>query len=374
MEFGHLKRTKVSRFKRLLKWSILTILGLILVFLAFGYWFLSLIPKTDPQFDPSKVTVQSLPYLDGNIISKRGKILAVVTSTNKMGESEKNTGYELTELSRAYYVFLANGFEVDISSPKGGNPPMVIDDDDMGVYDFAFLNDTVAQQKTKNTIPISDVDATEYQAVYFVGGKGAMFDFPDNAHIQSIICEYYQSEKVIGAICHGPAALINVTTQGGQNILKGRSVSSFTNKEELFLIPDAKGIFPFLLEDKLKEKGAKFIEGTMYLENVVKDGNIITGQNPWSTWKVAESMVKQMGYVPKKRTLTPEENAIKVLQDYEDLGYEASKELITQMSSTGLEMDRTVLATHSLVAAIQWNIKKSSHLIRLTKHAKDEEI
>src|SRR5690606_7203536 len=112
---------------------------------------------------------------------------------------EMSTGYELTELSRAYYVFQANGFVVDIASPLGGKPPVVIDDDDMGVFDYAFLNDSIAQKKANNTIAMQAVNADEYAAIYFVGGKGAMYDFPQNKYIQSIVRDFYESGKVIGA-------------------------------------------------------------------------------------------------------------------------------------------------------------------------------
>jgi putative intracellular protease/amidase len=360
----------MSRFKKILKWSLLSILGLALVIFAFGYWFISLIPKPDVSYDVSETVVESIPYLAENPLPYRGKVLTVVTSTDIMGTSGKPTGYELTELSRAYYVFQGNGFEVDVASPKGGNPPMVIDDEDMGIYDYAFLNDPVAQQKINNTIAIDQVDSALYKAIYFVGGKGAMFDFPDNPHIQSIVSHYSQSGKVIGAVCHGPAALVNVTLEGGQSILKDLSVSSFTNKEELFLIPDAQDIFPFLLEDKLVENGANFNEGTMYLENVTHDGNIITGQNPWSTWRVAETMIEQLGYEPKRRAITSEENAIQVLESLEDHGFKSAKELITEMAENSLEMNRTLLAMHSMVAAMQWNVAKSYQLVRLVSHAK----
>lgn len=364
----------MSKFKRILKWSAITILGLALALFTFGYWFMSLIPKPDTDFDPSKTVVQSLPYLKENPMPYRGKILAVVTSTEEMGTSGKPTGYELTELSRAYYIFQANGFEVDVASPKGGNPPVIIDDEDMGVYDFAFLNDPVAQQKTKHTIPMAAVDSTDYEAIYFVGGKGAMYDFPNDEHIQSIVANYFESGKTIGAVCHGPAALVNVTLDGGQPLLKDKSVSSFTNQEELFLIPDAETIFPFLLESKLVENGAKFVAGTMYLENVVSDGNIVTGQNPWSTWKLAESMIYQMGYLPKKRITTSEENAIRVLGSFEEHGFKAARNLITEMSDDSLKMNRTLLAMHGIVAAMQWNIIKSIRLIRLVSHAKSVSI
>ena len=160
----------MSRLKKILKWSLLSIAGLAIVLFAFGYWFLSLLPAAPAQSEISKTSPRSIPYLTENPIPSRGKVLAVVTSTDTMGKSGKATGYELTELSRAYYVFQANGFEVDIASPKGGNPPVIIDDEDMGLYDFAFLNDPLAQQKAKNTLEIAAVNADDYEAIYFAGG------------------------------------------------------------------------------------------------------------------------------------------------------------------------------------------------------------
>lgn len=361
----------MSRFKKVVKWLLITTLGLAFMLFAFGYWFMSLIPKPSERYDISNSEIQSLPYLSENQIENRGKILAVVTSTETMGSTGKATGYELTELARAYYVFLANGFEVDVASPKGGQPPVIIDDEDMGVYDFAFLNDPVAQQKTENTLAMAKVDTSLYDAIYFVGGKGAMYDFPNNADIQSMVSSYYQSGKVIGAVCHGPAALVNVKLKGGKPLVEGKSVNSFTNKEELFLIPGASTIFPFLLQDKLVESGANFIEGAMYLENVVHDQNLITGQNPWSTWRLAETMILQMGYQPKKRTITPEENTIQVLTIYHRNGYDSARERISEMVMNEIEIDRILLAKHSIVAAMQLDVVRSYRLVKLLSHAKD---
>ena len=200
-----------------------------------------------------------------------------------------------------------------------------------------------------------------------------MYDFPDNPYIQSIVSEYYQSGKVVGAVCHGPAALVNVTLNSGEQLLKGKSVSSFTNNEELFLIPDAETIFPFLLEDQLVENGANFIEGKLYLENVVHDQNIITGQNPWSTWKLAETMIREMGYEPKNREITGEENAVKVLEKYEELGYKSARVMISEMTESHLEMDRILIAKHSILAAMQWKIGKTIQLIRLLSYAKNKQ-
>lgn len=361
--------TIMSTLKKITKWFLLPLLSIIIILALFGYWFVSLLPEL-PSNEVSKTLPTDLPYLTDDLPPARGKILTVVTSTEVMGSSGKSTGYELTELSRAYLVFQANGFEVDIASPLGGNPPVIIDDEDMGPFDYAFLNDPEAQRKAKNTLPIGEVNPDEYSAIYFVGGKGAMYDFPENEDIQAIVSSYYQSGKVIGAVCHGPAALVNVTLDNGQPLLKNKTISSFTNQEELFLIPDAATIFPFLLEDKIVEQGAKFSEGTMYLENVMKDGNLVTGQNPWSTWTLAETMIEQLGYTPKERLKTPEENAIQILGTLHDKGYSASKKEITAMGEEDLEMNRILLAMHGIVAAMQWELGKSFQLIGLLSHAK----
>jgi len=366
---------KYPIIKRTLKWTLISSTSLLVILIIFGIWFVSLLPREEMRERLKTIessSIDSIPYLFENVIPKRGKILAVVTSSNTMGSSGKSTGYELTELSRAYYVFKANGFDVDIASPLGGKSPVVIDDD-MGKFDYAFLNDSIAQYKTSHTIAMNDVVAEDYQAVFFVGGKGAMFDFPDNKAIQSIVRNYYQSGKVVGAVCHGPAALVNVTLDNGRPLLENKKVSSFTNKEELLLIPDAKSIFPFLLQDKLTAQGAQFNEGAMYLEKISHDKNLVTGQNPWSTWLLAETMIIQLGYTPKYRQITAEENAVKVLEVYENYGSKKAKKLIETMASQeNTRMSREFIASHSLIAAMQLDIGRFFSLIGLVSYAKSK--
>ncbi len=356
----------MSKKRKILLGSMASLLTLIVSVTLFGYWFIGLI-KNDREF--TKGVESTLPteisYLAEDSVPYRGKILAVVTSHSIMGNTNKPTGYELSELARAYYVFTANGFEVEIASPKGGNAPVVIDDDDMWKFDYAFINDTTAQRKIKHTIPLSEVNAEQYQAVYFVGGKGAMYDFPENAIIQSLVAQYYETGKVIGAVCHGPAALVNVTLNSGSSLLEGKTASGFTNTEELFLIPDAPEVFPFMLQDRLVEQGAKFNEGFMYLENVVVDGNLITGQNPWSAWALAEAMVEQLGFTPKPRLKTPEENAVAVLIKYEYSGYDAALSELSKSLAEGKLIQRELIAVHSILAAMQFDLGKTVNLIKL---------
>ena len=354
-----------------IKWSIIGLGSLIVMLFVFGWWFMSLIPKGEERVDVTKTTPGELPYLTQNMPVPRGKVLAVVTSVTEMGSSGKPTGYELTELSRSYYVFHANGFEVDITSPKGGEPKVIIEDEDMGAYDFAFLNDPIAQHKAKHTIPVAEVNPDDYEAVFFVGGKGAMFDFPENQAIQYIVKELYQTDRVVGAVCHGPAALVNVQLDNGQYLLENKRVSGFTNDEELLLIPEAETIFPFLLQSELERKGANFSEGSTYLEHISRDKNLVTGQNPWSTWKMAETMLLEMGYTPKPRTLTAEENAVEVLKTYDAQGSGSARELITTMyEDRELQVERVLIAKHGIISAMQGNIGRSIGLVRLTAYTK----
>jgi putative intracellular protease/amidase len=356
-----------------IKITLISIISLSILLVVLVFWLRSLIPASAFNKDHTNTKPQDLVYLSQGVKEHRGKILAVVTSTNVMGASGKETGYELTELARAYYVFEANGFEVDIASPKGGKPPVVLDDDDMGKFDFAFLNDAAAQQKVDNSIAMVDVDKSQYQAVYFVGGKGAMFDFPENTAIKSLVSDYYQSGKVIGAVCHGPAALVNVTLDNGTPLLTNKTVSSFTNDEELLFIPDAKKVFPFLLQSKLIEQGANFDKGSVFLENTVQDGNLITGQNPWSVWSVAESMIAQLGHSPIKRQITDEENAISIIITYEEEGIEQAKAKITAMlANEEQSFDIILFAMHAVVSGMQWELGKTIDMFRLLSFANND--
>lgn len=359
----------------ILKWSLISLTSLFIVLLVFGWWFINLLPEQDKTFDVTISQVSDIPYLSENQQPLRGKILAVVTSTDVMGTSGKETGYELTELARAYYVFQANGFTVEIASPLGGKAPVVLDDDDMGIFDYAFLNDSIAQHKTSHTIPLEKVDSGHYEAIFFVGGKGAMFDFPDNKHIQTIVRELYHKNKVVGAVCHGPAALVNVKQKNGRPLLENKIVSGFTNEEELLLIPDAETIFPFLLQDKLSAQGASFNEGAMYLEQISHDENLVTGQNPWSTWKLAETMVSQLGYTPKYREITSEENAVEVLQMFETHGLQKAKDLIDKLSTVeNKPIARELIAVHGAMAVMKVEPGRFISLVRLTSYAKEKSI
>ncbi len=330
-------------------------------------WLQGLLPDK-AHFDALKQTqTADLPYVTEDIPEYRGKILAVVTNVDTMGEG-KRTGYEHTELARAYWVFVANGFEVDIASPQGGKPPVVLDGEDMGAYDYAFLNDKVIQAKIDNSIALADIDPMDYEAVYFVGGKGTMFDFPDNKDIQRIAKTLYQNNRVVSAVCHGPAALVNVQLDNGEMLLADKNVSAFTNEEELFLIPDAEQVFPFLLQDKLVKQGAQFQKGMKYLEKVVQDGKLITGQNPWSVWTLSEMVVRELGYEPKPRQRTPEEYSVELLMTYEQQGVDAARDLMQQQPQA---YQRILILMHGILAFMKWDISKGLDLLAMASELKN---
>lgn len=310
-------------------------------------------PLADPDTLPA-----ALPLLAAPRPAHRGRILAVVTSTAKAGE-RISAGFELTELSRAYYTFLANGFEVEIASPRGGRPPVNIDEE-LTEVDFAFLNDPVAQALVNTTLRLRDADPSRYQAVYLVGGKGTMLDFPDHAPLQTLIAQVYDAGGVVGAVCHGPAGLLNVKLADGSALLADKRIAGFSNAEELFLIKDARRVFPFLLEDALAAS-ATYESGPMYLDHTIIDGRLVTGQNPWSTWSVAEGMVRALGYTPVPRQATLEEKAVAVVSAYHRDGFDSARETLARLG----RVDKRTLLVHAFIAGRQGRLSHAFDLQRL---------
>lgn len=350
----------------MLKKIAISISTTLLLLGAVVIWLFSFVPSDQQRSHLQTAQAEDLSYLQNRVELTRGRILAVLTNVETFGNN-KMTGYELTELSRAYWVFAANGFVVDFASPNGGKSPAILDADDMGAYDYAFLNDQVIQKRVANAIKLSEVNPADYVALYFVGGKGTMFDFPEDTAIQYITREMYQSGKVISAVCHGPAALINVQLDNGAYLLAGKKVTGFTNEEELFLIPGARNIFPFLLQDKLIARGALFQEGAAYLENVIQDGKLITGQNPWSTWKLAEMVILELGYEPIPRIRTAEENTIDLLKVFEARGY---GEALQFLSSHQQDYESFLVLMHSIIAISKWQVSKAFKLLMLANKVK----
>ncbi|WP_128331283.1 type 1 glutamine amidotransferase domain-containing protein [Apibacter sp. HY039] len=213
------------------------------------------------------------------------KILFVVTSHSEKGNTGKKTGYFLSEVSHPWKVLTQAGYEIDFVSPKGGNPP--VDGFDLNdPVNKEFWENPVYNNKISHSLQPSQVNTEDYYAIYYAGGHGAMWDLPDNKDIARIASKMYENNGIVAAVCHGPAGLINVKLDNGSYLLNGKKVSGFTNEEE-----DKVGltkVVPFLLEDKMKERGAIFEKADPWKVQAVSDQRLITGQNPQSATRVGE--------------------------------------------------------------------------------------
>lgn len=244
------------------------------------------------------------------------KILMVVSSYGKdLGETRP--GYEFDEFTQAYLIFRQHKLDIDVASPKGGK----VEADQFNeekAYNQAVLQDQKILDVLGATMATSEVNPSHYDAIYVVGGKGAMFDLPYDPSLQDIILDLYRREgTVISSVCHGPAAFANVK-DGDHFIIKDMEITGFCNLEEELFGKKWVQEFPFKLEDKLKSRGAVFNQADFMLSNVSVSGKFITGQNPFSTTRSAEEVVKALGIEPMDRTLYKDEKSIYLIQDVLD--------------------------------------------------------
>jgi putative intracellular protease/amidase len=208
-----------------------------------------------------------------------------VTSTGKLGNTGRSTGFYAGEVAEPWAVFHAAGYQVDLVSVVGGSPPVDGRDDADPTQQAFFSSADVA-----HTAAAASVDPSGYDVMFFAGGHGTMWDFPDNADLARLAAGIYEAGGVIGAVCHGPAALVNLRLTDGSYLVAGKRVAAFTNEEE-----SAAGlteIVPFLLADTLTAHGAIHVPGSAFSEQVVVDGRLVTGQNPASARRAAEEIVK----------------------------------------------------------------------------------
>lgn len=215
------------------------------------------------------------------------KILFIVSSASQIGPKNRPTGSYLPEVSHPYHAFKQKGYEIDFSSVQGGEPPidgLNLTDDPLNE---AFLNGD-GRKSMMQSKKIAEVNVSGYDAIFVPGGLGPMVDMPQNDAIQKAIAETYDRGAVVGAVCHGPVSLLNVSLKDGTSLIKGKTIAAFSNAEEEGY---AKDDVPFLLESALKEKGARFLSVSPWQENSVADGRLVTGQNPASAKGVAEKMI-----------------------------------------------------------------------------------
>ena len=222
---------------------------------------------------------------------RTNKVLIALTSHGDLA-GVRPTGYYLSEAAHPWRVFVDAGYTVDLVSTAGGEPP-VDGVDTSDPVQQAFLDDPEMSAKLRSTPPFADVDASQYDAVLFAGGHGAMWDFPGDADLAGFARELYEAGGVVAAVCHGPAALVGVTLSDGSPLVQGKEVSAFTNSEE-----EAAGltdVVPFLLQSRLEELGAKHTGAGDFEPHVVTDGRLVTGQNPASATGVAQAVLAALG-------------------------------------------------------------------------------
>jgi putative intracellular protease/amidase len=217
------------------------------------------------------------------------RVLFVLTSHDRIGDTGKPTGFYLSEVTHPHHVLTEAGFTIDYVSPKGGKAP--IDGKDLSdPINKSFMENPENVKAIENTLRPEAVKPADYAAIFYAGGHGTMWDFADNTELARIGGAIYDGGGVVGAVCHGPAGLVNIKLADGSYLVAGKNVAAFTNEEETAV--ELEKIVPFLLQDKLIARGAKHQAAPKFEAKVVVDGRLVTGQNPASATGVGEQMVK----------------------------------------------------------------------------------
>ncbi len=220
------------------------------------------------------------------------RILVVLTSHDTLGKTGRKTGFWLEEFAAPYYVFRDAGANVTLASPAGGHPPIdpkSAEPEWQTEATHRFDADVAGKEALASTLKLSDVDAGDYDAVFFPGGHGPMWDYPDNTTLAGLIEAFDEEGKPIGAVCHGPAALVGARRADGTPFVAGRRVTAFTNGEEDAV--ELSDVVPFLLEDRLRDLGATIDNAADFTEHAITDGNLVTGQNPQSSEAGAKAVL-----------------------------------------------------------------------------------
>ncbi|WP_394202919.1 type 1 glutamine amidotransferase domain-containing protein [Shewanella waksmanii] len=243
------------------------------------------------------------------------KRVLMVLSGYGQQQGKLTPGYEFDEFAKAYLIFKDNQLLIDIASPQGGK--VSADEYDPNKpYNAEVLADAVAMKQLNNTLATGSLKASEYDGVFIVGGKGAMFDLPKDKALQTLIKDIYQQQGSVAAVCHGPAALVDVKLDNGDYLIAGKAINGFTNQEEQLFGKKWLKEFEFMLQDKLSERGGKFQSSPLMLSHVAVDERLITGQNPTSTTGVATQLVKQLGIKPAKPRSYDEDITLVTIAQY----------------------------------------------------------
>ncbi|MGY5352672.1 type 1 glutamine amidotransferase domain-containing protein [Wenyingzhuangia sp. IMCC45533] len=223
------------------------------------------------------------------------KVLFVLTSHDTLGDTGEKTGFWIEEFASPYYLLKDNGIAITIASPKGGQPPI---DPKSATEEFEteatvrFNKDKETQEILAQTLKLEEVDHRDYDAIFFPGGHGPLWDLANNQHAIKLIENFYSHQKYVSAVCHAPAVFKYPKNYEGIPLIKGKMASGFTNGEEEGV--GLTDVVPFLVEDMLKENGANYQKGKDWEPFAVEDGLIITGQNPASSELVAKKLLAKL--------------------------------------------------------------------------------
>ncbi|NNU14982.1 type 1 glutamine amidotransferase domain-containing protein [Parvularcula sp. ZS-1/3] len=223
------------------------------------------------------------------------KVLIVLTSHDKLGDTGEKTGFWLEEFAAPYYVLKDAGLDLTLASPAGGQPPLDPKSDSEDAQTDAtrrFKDDEAAQKDLATTKKLSDVSAADFDAIFYPGGHGPLWDLHSDEKSIALIEAFWADGKPVGAVCHAPTVLLNAKDTDGNPLVHDRKVTGFTNGEE-----EAVGltdVVPHLVEDSLKEKGGRYAKADDFAPFVLVDGHLITGQNPASSEPAAEALLKQL--------------------------------------------------------------------------------
>ncbi len=220
-------------------------------------------------------------------------ILMILTSHDELGDTGKKTGFWLEEFASPYYVFKDSGANVTLASPKGGQPPL---DPGSDTPDFQtdatdrFEGDITAKTELATTKKLSDINIDDFDAVFYPGGHGPLWDLAEDKHSIALIEQAVSQNKPVAAVCHAPAVFRHTKASDGESLVKGRKVTGFSNSEEAAV--ELTDIVPFLVEDMLQENGGSYSKGEDWGPYVVTDGILVTGQNPASSENTAKALLK----------------------------------------------------------------------------------
>ena len=223
------------------------------------------------------------------------KILMVLTSHDQLGNTGKKTGFWLEEFAAPYFAFKDAGVQLTLASPKGGQPPLDPKSDEPDAQTEAterFRKDSAAQSALASTVVLSSVKADGYDAIFYPGGHGPLWDLAEDKHSIALIEAFYKAGKPVAAVCHAPGVLRHAKGADGQPLVKGKKVTGFTNSEEEAV--QLTHVVPFLVEDELKAKGGIYSKGPDWASYVMTDGLLLTGQNPASSQAAAEALLAKL--------------------------------------------------------------------------------